>query len=796
MSRTTSGQPRSRPIAQLFIVLLVSLFTVLAACGGSGGKNHKNPVPMLTSVAPTSAAVGGTAFSLTVNGSGFVVGSTVNWNGTARTTTYVGSTQLTAAIAAADLASAGTAQVTVVSPTPGGGISSAATFTITNVAPVAISLSPSSIVAGSGAFDLTVSGSGFVQGTTVQWNGATRTTTFVSGSAVKAAIAAADVATAGTAQVRVVNPVPGGGASSTLTFTVQTAAPVLTSLSPSSVRAGTTGFDLVVNGTGFVQGCTVQWGGTSRATTFVSATQVRGVITAADVANAGAVAVTVLNPEPSAGPSNALRFNVTIVPPQPPLPPPVSSTPVLISAAPDGSPANGPSVNGGMDLSGRFHIFASKASNLVPGDTNDAWDIYMRDTCIDVWGEAVVNCVESTQRILLAADGSLPNGDSGWTATSPEHSLAVGYDAQYVAFVSAASNLVPGDTNGVDDVFISERCIGPSPNCPLPVRVSVRWDGSQSTMPASYPAIAEGGRYVFFVSADPLIVAGDNNGAADVFMRDTCRNVVGACMPYTTRISVAADGSDANGASGSPVFTGRYVAFTSAAANLVAGDTNGVADVFLRDTCIGVSGSCFPITTRISVGTDGAQADGESSEPCVGMPMSSWEGFDYHGRFVVFVSSASNLVPGDTNGVADVFMRDTCRGRTDCVPSTKRISLTSTGQQIIGQPSLQPGHMRWDGEVVLFVTAANGVVPEDSNGFADVFTRVVCHGGANCIESTNVVSRGEGGIPGNGASHMPRGNYDAWVGPEYVTFVSDATNFLTGSVPTPYYGNIFRTTAY
>jgi len=180
----------------------------------------------------------------------------------------------------------------------------------------------------------------------------------------------------------------------------------------------------------------------------------------------------------------------------------------------------------------------------------------------------------------------------------------------------------------------------------------------------------------------------------------------------------------------------------------------------------------------------------------VGLPTGSKSAYDYHGRFVVFVSSATNVVAGDTNGVADVFMRDTCRGRSGCVPSTQRISLTSTGQQIVGQPSGQPGHMRWDGEVVIFVTAADGVAPDDTNGVEDVFIRGVCHDTTTCVRTTTRLSEGEQGLQGNGASFAPRGNHDAWTGPNWATFVSNATNFWAGSVPSPYSGAIFRTTTY
>ena len=704
------GRSRADPprpwIHRFVVVLLVSILGVAAGCSDDDHKKSKNPVPVLTSVSPTAAVVGGAAFTLTANGTGFVSGSEVHWNGTARTTTFVSASQLTAAIPASDIASAGTAQVTVVSPTPGGGTSAAIAFAIDPVAPVL----------------------------------------------------------------------------------------AITGLDPPGVVAGHPAFDLAVTGTGFVQGATVNWNGADRTTTFVSATQVTAAIPAADVANPVSVPVTVRNPAPAGGISNALVFVVTT--------PPMPGVPVPITIAPDGSPPNGPSVNGGLSALGRHAVFASKASNLVPNDTNGTWDVFVRDTCLDYWtGDLLNGCVPNTTRISVAPDGSQANGDSGSTVTSPAGSLAVSFSGRYVAFVSSATNLVAGDTNGVDDVFLSDTCrddrFGAIAGCtPGTVRVSLRNDGSQSGSAASAPAIGVDGGHIVFVSADPNIVAGDGNGVADVFLRDVCPSPVSGCTPGTRRISVASGGADANGASGSPVFTGRYVAFVSAATNLVAGDSNSAADVFMRDTCIGAETACTPSIERISLGSDGAQANGASSEPLVGLPMSSAGGYDYHGRFVVFTSSAANLVAGDTNGVADVFMRDTCRGRPGCVPSTQRISLTSTGQQIVGQPSGQPGHMRWDGEVVMFVTAADNVVPDDTNGVEDVFMRGVCHDTTICVRTTSRLSVDDQGLQGNGASFAPRGDHDAWAGPSWATFVSSATNFWPGSVPSPYSGAIFRTTTY
>ena len=211
----------------------------------------------LTTLSPSSAAAGAPAFTLTVNGTGFASGAIVHWNGSPKTTTFVSSTQLTAAIPASDIGAAGTSQVTVVNP--GAGASNALTFTITAAAPAATltSLSPSSAAAGGGAFTLTVNGTGFVNGATVRWNGAARTTTFVSGSQLTAAIAASDIGVAGTRPVTVVN--PGASASNALTFTITPAggSPGLVAAYGFDEGTGPTTADLSGNGnTGVIANAT------------------------------------------------------------------------------------------------------------------------------------------------------------------------------------------------------------------------------------------------------------------------------------------------------------------------------------------------------------------------------------------------------------------------------------------------------------------------------------------------------------------------------------------------------------
>ncbi len=314
---TTNPTKRHRAAsvaAPLAAGLLVAL--ALAACGGgTGPPPTQNPVPVLTSISPTGANAGDPGFTLTVTGSNFISGSQVRWGGSARTTTFVSATQLTAAISASDVAAGASVNVTVFNPTPGGGTSSPQAFTINNPAPTLTSISPTSTTAGGAAFTLTVNGTNFVSNSVVRWNGADRTTTFVGATQVTAAIPSSDIATGGTVNVTVFNPAPGGGSTGAATITINNPPPTISSLSPSSALAGSGAFTLTVNGSGFVTASTVQWKGSNRTTTFVSGSKLTAAIAASDIASAGSAAVTVVNPAPGGGTSGASNFTITSVPP-------------------------------------------------------------------------------------------------------------------------------------------------------------------------------------------------------------------------------------------------------------------------------------------------------------------------------------------------------------------------------------------------------------------------------------------------------------------------------------------------
>jgi hypothetical protein len=239
----------------------------------------------------------------------------VQWNGNNRTTTYSSVTQLTAAISATDIATTGTANVTVVNPAPGGGTSQTLTFATNNAVPSITSLSPSSAAAGAPAFTLTVNGSGFISASTILWNGNSRATSYVSSTQLTTAISATDMAAGQNAVVSVVNPPPGGGPSAEAVFAVNTPAPEVMSISPSSAAAGSGAFTITVNGSGFLPGSTVEWNGSVGQppipTTWVSANQLTSAIPAADIAFAGDASVTVVNPGPGGGISGSVPFTIT-----------------------------------------------------------------------------------------------------------------------------------------------------------------------------------------------------------------------------------------------------------------------------------------------------------------------------------------------------------------------------------------------------------------------------------------------------------------------------------------------------
>jgi Tol biopolymer transport system component len=281
---------------------------------------------------------------------------------------------------------------------------------------------------------------------------------------------------------------------------------------------------------------------------------------------------------------------------------------------------------------------------------------------------------------------------------------SISADGRYVAFESIATNLVPGDTNNDEDVFVRDRRTGRT------TRASLSSSGAQPSRSASEPAISGDGRYVAFESLASNLVEGDTNGSTDVFVRDLQEG-------KTTRVSVTSSGGEANDGSYNAAISGdgRYVAFESRASNLVEGDTNtGFSDIFVRDRKEGK-------TVRVSVSSIGGEANGDSYFPSISAD----------GRYVAFTSEATNLVEGDTNGRRDVFVRDTKEGKT------VRVSVSSSGGEANGRSFATS--ISADGRLVAFESEADNLVAGDKNGKRDVFVRDLAGG------QTARVSVGEDG---------------------------------------------------
>jgi Tol biopolymer transport system component len=347
-----------------------------------------------------------------------------------------------------------------------------------------------------------------------------------------------------------------------------------------------------------------------------------------------------------------------------------------VSVASDGAEADESSFSPAVSADGRYVAFQSFASNLVPGDTNWTYDVFVRD-----------RATGKTERVSVASDGAEANGEAAIPSTS-SFAPAISGDGRYVAFSSQAFDLVPGDTNFFRDVFVHDRATGTTE------RVSTASDGAEANSSSGTPVISADARYVAFPSGASNLVPGDGNGAWDVFVHDRATGT-------TQRVSTASDGAEANGGSSISAISadGRHVAFESPASNLVPGDTNGAWDVFVHDRATGTTG-------RVSTASDGVQANDASYAPAISAD----------GRHVAFWSAASNLVPGDTNGGNggyDVFVHDRAVGTTD------RVSVASDGAE--GNISSYTPAISADGRHVAFESYASNLVPADTNELQDAF---------------------------------------------------------------------------
>ena len=371
---------------------------------------------------------------------------------------------------------------------------------------------------------------------------------------------------------------------------------------------------------------------------------------------------------------------------------PFSTATVRVSVSSRGTEADRDSSRPGVSGDGRVVGFVSLATNLVPGDTNEADDIYVHHRGLRL-----------TERVSVSSEGAEAD------LLSDVFPPALDRRGRSVAFESLATNLVPGDTNGEADVFLRDRRAGTTE------RLSVADDGAQGNGASASPAISAGGRLVAFISLATNLVPSDGNGRADVFVRDRRRG-------STSRVSIADDGTEGNGDAFSLVAlsgNGRFVAFATRATNLSA---EGVAGVLVHDRL-------RRATELASVSSSGAP--GSSGAGAGGVSLS------HDGRFVAFDSDSSDLVPGDTNGVTDVFVRDLRAHKTERV-------CVGPGRIEANGASLSPS-LSGDGRFVAFVSTATNLA-----GLAAPESHAYVHD--RLTKRTRLVSVAPDGTPGNGAT--------------------------------------------
>jgi len=380
----------------------------------------------------------------------------------------------------------------------------------------------------------------------------------------------------------------------------------------------------------------------------------------------------------------------------------LTGTTELVSVTPAGVSGDNQSAHAHISADGRYVVFNTYATNLVPGITVTHGAIVVRDR--------------------LA--GTTELAGVGWTgiqAASYDCLPWITADGRYVLFDSPTPDLVPGDNNGDVDVFVRDRQLGTTE------RVSVTTAGLEGQDECWAGSISDDGRFVVFTSASPILALGDYNGLeVDAFVRDRQ-------LGTTERASMNSAGLGGDHGSWGHMISpdGRYVLFDSLATNLVPGDTNGFADIFLRDRQLGT-------TELVSLSSTGAQGNGDSHWSASMSP---------DARFVVFESSASNLVPNDNNGVADLFVRDRRLG------TTQRLSVSTAGAEAdhftegTFIPPITP-----DGRFVAFHSTATNLVPGDTNGTVDVFVRDL-----NASGFTSLCEPGSGGVSACPCGNPPSG---------------------------------------
>ncbi|MEK7621210.1 MAG: choice-of-anchor U domain-containing protein [Patescibacteria group bacterium] len=340
----------------------------------------------------------------------------------------------------------------------------------------------------------------------------------------------------------------------------------------------------------------------------------------------------------------------------------------ILSADSLGNPGDDWSYDCMVSGNGEYVVFSSYSTNLVAGDTNGASDIFLYN---------IAN--ETLTRVSKNSVGGQTTGSSYDTSISD--------DGRYIGFSSDSDDLVAGDTNFQNDIFIYDTLLDTN------TIASVDSLGNQSDNYSFDPMISGNGEYIVYNSDATNLVAGDTYGATDVFLYDIQNQT-------TERISLSSTGTQLTDSSSYPSisFDGRYITFTNAGSDVVAGDTNSTYDIFLRDRQSST-------TNRVSV----SSSESESSGMSFGNSSISDDG-----RYIVFPSNAPDIVSGYGTGTFGLIMRDTVAGKTYLLSM-------STGNVDIGNDDIESPMITGDGKYITYASRSVNLVNDDTNGQIDIF---------------------------------------------------------------------------
>lgn len=598
--------------AALLTCATMTFLIWLSACNSGGtGSSGPPPPPSITiknlgvyygaqsTLNLRYAIAGQGGFTLLVSGSGFTASSVVEWNGNPLATQFGDANDLATDVAASAIASPGSASITVADA----GTSSSAV-----VLPIA---SPATATAGVVALISSAPDGSFANGDSLIGPAISATGRYVAFQSNATNLASG----------------PASGYQEIYERDTCVGAPV--GCSPSTIRITVTYDNSPVNGHS-------RDSAISSDGRFVAFdTQATNLVLDSSVCDSG------LN--------NCVFFRDTCLGAPPGCTP--STIPVSVNTQGQISPGSGPQ----LSPDGRFVAFTSGQADLGLGSSDFA-DAFVRDLCTGAASSS--SCVPGTMLISVPSGGAAANQESGLAVTD-----SIG---RYFAFESWATNMVANE-GPIPGIFLRDSCIGAPAGCvPTTTRMDVTNGGGQPNSYASvepYPAISVDGRLVAFGSgATNLVATSLPASQGNLFVRDTCNGAPSGCTPSTSLISLANDGSIANcGSPGNQGGTslsasGRLVSFGSIATNLSPDDTNtacSTEDIFVRDTCFGVSSGCTPSTVRVSVGT--TPSPGTS-----GNAASTYSAMSADGHYVAFLSPATNFLPGQSaNGHQMVYLAKT-----------------------------------------------------------------------------------------------------------------------------------------